>query len=1050
MGADWKTSLEVFELALGLDASERSAFLDEACADDADLRRSVEIMLAAHDRAAVAAVGPGGLDTEILPPAGARAPRGPVSSLPVGIVVDGKYRIERLLGAGGMGAVYSANHLQLQRAVALKAIRGDLVDNPTTGERFRREAVAVARLRHPNIVTVHDFGVSPDVGAYLVMERLEGRSLRQELARGTRFELATALSITAQICAAVGAAHRAGVVHRDLKPDNVVLEPRDGGVAVKVVDFGLAKLEAAIRETGAALTHEDAIVGTPAYMAPEQCRGEEADARSDVYSIGCLLFEMLTGRPPFTGATPWALVYQQVNDPPPRPSDLAPGLGPAVDNAISRALAKEPAERFETADAFAEALGVASPLAPVARAAATTKRAGNLPHPMTRFVGREREIDDVRAWLSKARLVTLVGPGGIGKTRLALETAARVVDEYEDGVWLVELAPLADPALLAGAVAQTLGVRDEAGRSEAESIEGWLRGKRALLVLDNCEHLVAACADLTARLLRASAGLRVLATSREALAVAGEASWPVPALEVPAGHAADALDCEAVRLFVDRATLVQPTFAATGTVAPAVAEVCRRLEGIPLAIELAAARVRSLSVDQILERLRDRFRLLVSGSRTAPTRQQTLRATLDWSYELLTDDERALLRRASVFAGGWTLEAAEAVCAEPDALDLLTRLVDKSVLVVTEHGGSARFGMLETVREYALERLAESGEAEQTADRHSSYFSTLAETAAPKIVRSEAATWLARLDAEHDNMQAALDRLLERDPAGCVRVAAALSNFWFLHGHYREGGRWLERALERGSGAPAAVLAMALVGAGMLARQRGEPEAGRRYFEAGLRASREADDTLRAAWASINLGVICMTEGDLPAARAHAEATLAHATSPELDPVAASALTLLGEVARLEGESAAARPYYERALEINRRLGLGEAVSVTLNNLGATLLELGDVDGARASYREALSISRALGTKDDIACSLDGLAATASSRGEWALAGRLAGAAAALRDEIGSQIEPADRAACERTLSAVREHAGAAALEAALADGRATPRDRVIDDALSS
>jgi tetratricopeptide (TPR) repeat protein len=370
-------------------------------------------------------------------------------------------------------------------------------------------------------------------------------------------------------------------------------------------------------------------------------------------------------------------------------------------------------------------------------------------------------------------------------------------------------------------------------------------------------------------------------------------------------------------------------------------------------------------------------------------------------------------------------------------LDLLSRLADKSVLFASQQEEEARYGMLETVREYAFERLEESGEADAMMRRHAEYFRSLADAAEPKLVSPEAATWLARLEAEHVNLQAALGWLLERDPDACVRLAAALGNFWFLHGHYAEGRRWLDAALEHGRTSPAGVAAKALVGAGMIARQQGDLAAARAYFERGLEAGDAAGDPLRTAWASLNLGIVAMVQGDLPAARAHAEETLARATGLGLDQVAGSSLMLLGEMARLEGDWAAARPFYEQALEINRRIGHMEGVSVTLNNLGATLCELGDLEGTHACYGEALAIAEELGTRDDIACALEGLGAAASKGGDWVRAGRLAGAAEALREAIGSALDPTDGAMRERSLAAARAALGEAALEAAIAEGRA-------------
>jgi non-specific serine/threonine protein kinase len=396
----------------------------------------------------------------------------------------------------------------------------------------------------------------------------------------------------------------------------------------------------------------------------------------------------------------------------------------------------------------------------------------NLPISLTSFIGREREIAEVTRLLagppSESRLLTLTGAGGCGKTRLALRVAGEALGDFPDGVWLVELAALADPALVAGAVAMAVGVREVPGRALTESLVDHLRDRTLLLILDNCEHLVAAAAGLADVLLRSCPRLRVLATSREPLGSAGETIWRVPSLTLPPLSAADAplleplTRYEAVRLFVERARAAVPAFAPSAENAPALVEICRRLDGIPLAIELAAARVRVFSAAQIAARLDDRFRLLTAGPRTALPRQQTLRATVDWSYDLLAEPERALLRRLSVFAGGWTFEAAEAVAAGDGiqthaVLDLMAQLVDKSLVIAEEQRGAVRYRLLETIRAYARDRLLEAGEAERTRDRHLAYFLGLAEEAEPRLRGAEERVTLDRLEAEHANLQAALE-----------------------------------------------------------------------------------------------------------------------------------------------------------------------------------------------------------------------------------------------------------------------------------------------------
>jgi non-specific serine/threonine protein kinase len=652
-------------------------------------------------------------------------------------------------------------------------------------------------------------------------------------------------------------------------------------------------------------------------------------------------------------------------------------------------------------------------------------------------------------------------------------------------VWLVALAALTDPMLVTGAVASALDVSEQSGQPLVETLAARLRGTPVLLVLDNCEHLVEACARLTQTLLEACGDLRVLATSREALGVAGEAVWQVPALSVSAPGGAvgveELLASEAARLFVDRAALARPGFEVTDQTAPAIARLCRRLEGIPLAIELAAARMKVLTVDQILERLDDRFRLLAGGSRTAPSRQQTLRATLDWSYELLTDGERALLQRLSVFSGGWTLEAAEAALgndecgmmndelqkgsrAERSPSDIhhssfrihhsevlthLERLADKSLVIAEDRGREVRYRMLETIREYTLERLSRSGHEETARRGHADYFLAMAETSRREVGTRQSPELLERLEAEHDNIRAALRWFAKTDSEGCLRLAVAVRSFWYLRGHLTEGRRWLGTGLEAAGRAPARVLMQALQAAGNLALLQGDLAKARAYLADGVRVSKEAGDLRYMAWTSFGLGVVAMDEGDLVAARASFEESLATARAMGDERLIARSLNVLGEIARLGCDWAEARSFYEQAVASARQEGERDIVSTTLCNLGAVTWAGGDVTSARSYYREALTIDRELGHRSNISYSLDGLAAVAVRQSAWERAGRLAGAAEALREEIGYELEPVDQAFRVRYLVEAREHLGEAALETIMAAGRAMTFEQAIEYALS-
>jgi len=698
----------------------------------------------------------------------------------------------------------------------------------------------------------------------------------------------------------------------------------------------------------------------------------------------------------------------------------------------------------------------------------------NLPAALTSFVGRERELAEVARLLGTTRLLTLTGPGGTGKTRLALQAAAAARPAYPAGVWLVDLAPLADPALVPPAVAAAVGVREEAGRPLVATLTDGLRPKRLLLLLDNCEHLVDACAALAEALLRACPHLRVLATSREPLGSAGETAWRVPPLAVPGAGRPPPLErltqYEAVRLFVDRARAVQPAFRVTDATAPALARLCHRLDGLPLALELAAARVRVLPVEQLLARLEDRFRLLTGGSRTALPRHRTLRAAVDWSYDLLDAPERALFARLSVFAGGWTLEAAEAVGAGPGlaaaaVLDRLTGLVDRSLVVAEAPGdGTARYRLLETLRQYAQQKLAAAGEAAAVRARHAAHFLTVAEQAAPGTPAGDVAA-LDRLEREHANLHEALrwwDRRGEADWG--LRAATALSWFWGMRGYRAERREWLARflALPAAAAPPvrdSAVRGRALVMAGDHAYHEDSAAAGRAVLEEGLRLVRAAGDLPYVCRALEFLGACATSQGDLGAAEAYHRECLAlsrPAGGPEgrfgqgLHVV--MPLRGLGQIAALRGDGPVARAHLEDALAVARASGRLRAVAGALDSLGLLAREAGAAAAAAVHYEEALAIYRAVGDQPGVAHVLAGLGAVARGRGEptraralyeEALAtARAGGSAASLADALSGLgalahdrgAAPEARAHFEEGLALARQR-GAAPREAeALAD----------------
>jgi predicted ATPase/DNA-binding SARP family transcriptional activator len=687
----------------------------------------------------------------------------------------------------------------------------------------------------------------------------------------------------------------------------------------------------------------------------------------------------------------------------------------------------------------------------------------NLPSPITSFVGRGREVAEVARLLETARLLTLTGPGGCGKTRLALEVAGKLVGALPHGAWLVELASLADPALVPQAVSVALNARETPGRAPQAALIDALRPKQMLLVLDNCEHLVEACGELVHTLLTACPNLSVIATSRQPLGIIGEVVWRVPPLALPPPERPlpplDRLaQIEAIQLFVERTRCHQLTFALTRENAPAVAQLCRCLDGLPLALELAAARMQALTPQQLAARLDGRFRLLTGGGHAAPARHQTLRAVVDWSYGLLDTFERTLLDRLSVFAAGWSLEAAEAVGAgeavgRDGVLDLLSRLVDRSWAVAeVAEDGALRYGMLETLRQYSWERLQERGDVEATRRRHAEYYLALAEEAESALSGPQQAGWLKRLEREHDNLRAALRWAVGgQQSEAALRLAGALGRFWELHGHLSEGQRWLNMALamEQGGASTPDVRSKTLNGAGNIAARRGEFASATRLFQESLALRRRIGDRRGIAIALNNLGLVAREQGDYSAARAcHDESLTLKRDLGDLRGVAI-ALNNLGIVSRDLGDEATAQACHEESLARFRDLGDSWGIALALNNLGRLARGRADYPLARELHLESLSLRRDLGDRLAISYSLDDVGRLALVEGNHRRAVRLFAAADAVREAIGAPLPPADRDAYERSVSSARVALGDSAFAAAWADGQAMEPERAISSALT-
>jgi non-specific serine/threonine protein kinase len=734
-------------------------------------------------------------------------------------------------------------------------------------------------------------------------------------------------------------------------------------------------------------------------------------------------------------------------------------------------------------------------------------RLHNAPLELTSFVGREPEINAVRHLLATAPLVTLSGAGGSGKTRMAAQVARQASDGFADGVYFVELASLNDGALVPRAVAAALMVRELPASSLLQALQDVVRGRQLLLVLDNCEHVLDACSRLVDGLLQLGTGLRVLATSREPLKVAGEVTWPLAPLSYPGDSnnvvRVDLEGFEATRLFVERARARRPNFVPTDAEAAAIAAICQRLDGLPLAIELAAARVAVLSCAQLAERLDEALPLLTTGMRTAPARHQALRATVDWSHVLLTPAEQAVFRRLAVFADGWSLEAAEWVCRDDrstrlgnDVLDLLERLVDKSLVVHEDEAGEPRFRLLETIRQYAAERLAEAGEEDLLRSSHLGWCVEMVVGLfgdGSTVVNSD--TWAAKLEQEHDNIRSALRWSIDSAEIETgLTLAAAMFQFWYLHGYYSEGIAWLSELLAHPkAGQPRRRRLLALVGKGLLAtlygryaearevlseslsladeigdldqkagainflgilaRYRGEVALARAHHEQSLHIQRQLDSKLDQVTILVELVKLDLVAGDSAAAVARGQETLALARAVNFRWGEPAALQVLGRAEHLQGRLGRAQALLVKSLTLFRQLGHPQGVGDTLTALGMLALDAGAPSRALDCLSEALTVAQRAGEALLIARLIEELGALSVRRNPLRAA-TLAGAATALRQKLGAspsdpQLTPKDRARMEERLQLARRELGDGGFAAAWRAGQAIPVEEAIREAAS-
>jgi non-specific serine/threonine protein kinase len=913
------------------------------------------------------------------------------------------YQILSKLGAGGMATVYLADDLKHGRRVALKVMNEEIGGST----RFLREIEIAARLTHPHILPLHDSGVI-DNRPYYVMPYIEGESLRQRIVRLKSFSIDDALRFAKEIASALGYAHRQGLVHRDIKPENVLLS---NGIAL-VADFGIARFTDPT--VGKTITMPNAAIGTPAYMSPEQLQTVEAiDGRTDLYSLGCVLYEMLVGSPPFSGPL-HSLALQHISVEPKSVSENRPEVPSYLAEAVRKLLAKNPADRYATAADFVNA--VSTEAATASFEAPRSQSVTNLPKDRTRFIGRTQELNDCIQLLESSRLLTLAGLGGCGKTRLAIKVAENLISKFPAGVWFVDLAPLTETSSVVGAVAQALGLREEADKELDDVVSAHIAEKKLLLVLDNCEHLLSSCAEFVDGVLNSCSEVRIVATSRETLNVQGERAVHLPPLGVPDGSALNfesVQAADAIKLFVDRAQIARSSFDLTMANFESVAEVCRRLDGIPLAIELAAVRVKILSIEQILKKLDDRFKLLFSAGRTMLPRHQTLRTVIEWSYDQLASKEQRLLRALSIFAGGWTLALSATVVSDLDEFEILelhSQLVDKSIVVVAgDESASQRYSFLETVRQFLLEKLKEGGEAERVRNAHFDAMLDLAEQAYAERATDEQ-RWTSELEVENDNLRVALEYAQALDSEKYLSLVGALAWFWIVKTHLAEGRTHLTAALAASAVDPArSSRARALWGAAQMLALQGDTSEARAWIDEARTMSQELGDTREIALALEGIGWTHFFRSEDDAACVAFEECLRIQQASGVQHLVIRAMVGLAQVLVALGRTDEAKPMAREIIEFSEAHNDKRSEHFGWHYLADCELILGNCTESLKLYKKSLALANAIGDKVEISFEVQGVAMSLAGVGPSAsseihIAIQLAGAVKAEWDRLGIDI----------------------------------------------
>ncbi|WP_166556044.1 protein kinase domain-containing protein [Mycolicibacterium sp. CBMA 226] len=950
------------------------------------------------------------------------------------------------IGRGGFGIVYRCRQPDLDRVVAVKVLTAE--PDGSNRERFWREQRAMGKLSgHPNVVTIYDVGATSSGRPFIVMEYHRRDSLHALIRSQGPIGWEAALPIAIKIAGALETAHRVGMLHRDVKPSNILIT--DYGEP-QLADFGIARI------FGGFETADRRVAGSPAFIAPEVITGGQPSRTADVYGLGATLFCAITGHAAYERRSGESVVAQFLRITREPLADVLSGVAIPDDlnDVIAAAMDRDPQSRTSTPGELGEQLRAvearhelpidglplpdtgdarlhnagrappasrsrtagrdtaASPLPMRARKKPESKSADTPLGELTSFVGRQHEVAAVRQLFSVSRLVTLIGIGGVGKSRLALRVAQKASRAFPDGVFVVELAALEDPDLLPYTIVDMLGIRDHSLRAPITVLCEHLRQRRLLLVLDSCEHLVGAVASLVDDVLRAAPTIRVLATSQQALRIAGEHLYPVLPLPVP--NPAEPVGPElttrypSVVLFAERSAALVPDFAITPSNAGAVARLCHQLEGIPLAIELAAARMRVLTVNELERRLDDRFQLLRDGSRNLPQRHQTLQALIDWSSDLCTANEQALWARASVFARDVGVDALEAVCSDdglPTAaiLDAAAALVDKSIFIREERDGQVRFRMLETIRAYGHARLAASGDEPSLVRRHRDWYLGLIEAADREWGGSQQQQWASRLQVEHANVRRGLEYCASEPGEARIgmRIASVLW-LWLALGHLAEGKLWLDRILALDT-EPSHERAWALATAGYIAATQGDKALAVAMAEQARTIASALNEPGARAFATHVLAVCHCSLTAEPAAAIPLFNEALQLYDNANVPVYPDLLRIDLALAHIFlGELGQATVVNDELFERSRSTGESWGRSYALCTRGLSALLSGDSVQAESDLHEALKIKRFFHDTLGLATTLDMLAWTAAASGDAERAATLLGAATTLWQESGA------------------------------------------------